>query len=244
MRVPTAARGIMRIEWGQLVAAKVHRGRFCGLTADLRAQCIMVVMGKVLWHTYRTAAARVNRSERAIRLWGQGGMPMDWQVIEGQRTRVVREDVLLATWRAKMRDNPAHQNRLARARREQSLAVIMRPTRASTSTTPAKTNPTILSPSAERTEAPSKPMRGGPEYVALDRALRGTSTTSPLEPACRGDESFTADRPDAAAIARMTAVCAGCAALAMCAAYASAGRPAAGFWAGQPAGVTITQQAA
>ncbi|WZH38765.1 MAG: hypothetical protein PIR02_08840 [Microbacterium enclense] len=200
-------------------------------------------MGKVKWHTYKSAAERVNRSERAIRLWGQAGMPMDWQVIDGQRTRVVREDILLKTWQQKMRDNPAHQNKLARKRREQGLAPFKRPTIARTTPVVEELKPTVMSPSAERTPV-EKPMKGGPEYYVLDKALRGDIMTPGVEPACRGDEAFTADRADAATIARMTAVCAGCPALALCAAYAAAGRPSAGFWAGRPAGTVAADAAA
>lgn len=49
---------------------------------------------------------------RTIRRWRLQGMPMSWQVIEGQRTRVVTEEVLLAHWRLHMTQNPVHQQRM------------------------------------------------------------------------------------------------------------------------------------
>lgn len=72
----------------------------------------MVVMAAVKWHTYRTAAKRVGRSERTIRCWRQWGMPMGWQTIEGQRTRVVREDILLKHLRLHLVQSPVHQQRM------------------------------------------------------------------------------------------------------------------------------------
>jgi len=77
----------------------------------------MVVMGEVKTHTYRTAAKRAKRSDRTIRHWREWGMPMGWALIEGQRTRIVDEDVLLAHWRMHMKNDPAHQNRLRAKRR-------------------------------------------------------------------------------------------------------------------------------
>lgn len=62
--------------------------------------------------TYREAAKRVGRSRRAIRYWRQAGMPMTWETREGQRVRVVDEQVLLAWWRQRLQNDPAHQYRL------------------------------------------------------------------------------------------------------------------------------------
>ncbi len=62
--------------------------------------------------TYREAAKRVGRSRRAIRYWRQGGMPMQWETREGQRVRVVDEQVLLSWWRQRLQNDPAHQYRL------------------------------------------------------------------------------------------------------------------------------------
>ncbi|MFG6445595.1 hypothetical protein ACFXQA_10025 [Microbacterium sp. P07] len=69
------------------------------------------------WHTHRSAAKRVGRSRRTIRNWRVWGMPMGWQVIDGQRTRVVREDLLLEHSRLHMKQNPVHQLRLRAQRR-------------------------------------------------------------------------------------------------------------------------------
>lgn len=69
------------------------------------------------WHTYRSATKRVGRSERTIRNWRVSGIPMGWQVIEGQRTRVVREDILLKHFRQHLTNSPLHQNRLRAQRR-------------------------------------------------------------------------------------------------------------------------------
>jgi hypothetical protein len=76
----------------------------------------MVRMSKVTWHTYRTAAKRVGRCEKTIANWRRWGMPMSWKVIEGQRTRVVREDVLLKHFRLHLAQSPVHQYRLRASR--------------------------------------------------------------------------------------------------------------------------------
>lgn len=62
--------------------------------------------------TYREAAKRVGRTRRAIRYWRQAGMPMSWDTREGQHVRVVDEDTLLAWWRQRLNNDPAHQYRL------------------------------------------------------------------------------------------------------------------------------------
>jgi len=67
--------------------------------------------------TYREAAARVRRSVRTMWRWRRNGMPMAWGIREGQRVRLVDERVLLAWWRARMRNDPVHQLRM-RKRRE------------------------------------------------------------------------------------------------------------------------------
>lgn len=69
-------------------------------------------MGEML--SYRQAAARVRRSVRAIRYWRQRGMPMGWEIREGQKVRVVDESVLLAWWRDRLSAWPPHQYRLRR----------------------------------------------------------------------------------------------------------------------------------
>lgn len=65
--------------------------------------------------TYREAARRVRRSIRTINRWRKSGMPMTWETQQGQRVRVVDEDVLLAHWRDRLDSNPAHQWRMRRA---------------------------------------------------------------------------------------------------------------------------------
>lgn len=62
--------------------------------------------------TYREAAKRVGRTRRAIRYWRQAGMPMSWEIREGQHVRVVDEDTLLTWYRQRLNNNPAHQYRL------------------------------------------------------------------------------------------------------------------------------------
>ncbi|MFS0851993.1 hypothetical protein [Microbacterium sp. 179-I 3D4 NHS] len=64
------------------------------------------------WFTYAEAAKRVKRCHRTIRRWHSIGMPMEWKIIEGQRTRVVREDILLAFFRQTLQNSPVHQYRL------------------------------------------------------------------------------------------------------------------------------------
>lgn len=62
--------------------------------------------------TYREAAARVHRSPRAIRRWRFNGMPMEWEIRDGQKCRVVDQKILLAWWRQTLRNDPVHQQRL------------------------------------------------------------------------------------------------------------------------------------
>lgn len=62
--------------------------------------------------SYREAARRVRRARRTIRYWKLQGMPMGWELREGQMVRVVDEDVLIAWWVARMDNDPVWQNRL------------------------------------------------------------------------------------------------------------------------------------
>jgi transposase len=64
--------------------------------------------------TYRQAAARVDRSPRTIRHWRQQGMPMGWDIRDGQHVRVVDEEVLLAWFRARLQAWPTHRWRMRR----------------------------------------------------------------------------------------------------------------------------------
>ena len=65
-----------------------------------------------VWLSYREAAKAVRRTPRAIRYWRQRGMPMSWEIRNGQKVRVVRRSVLLAWWRQRLQNWPAHQYRL------------------------------------------------------------------------------------------------------------------------------------
>lgn len=65
--------------------------------------------------TYREAAARVRRSIRTLWRWRKRGMPMGWARRDGQRVRVVREDVLLAHWRGIMLADLARRPTVIRA---------------------------------------------------------------------------------------------------------------------------------
>lgn len=67
--------------------------------------------------TYRQAARRVHRSTLTIKRWRRNGMPMGWDVQDGQRVRVVDEATLLAWLRRTLMNNPVHQQRM---RRDQS----------------------------------------------------------------------------------------------------------------------------
>lgn len=62
--------------------------------------------------TYREAARLVHRSPRAIRRWRYNGMPMQWEIRDGQRCRVVDEKILRKWWRDRMKNDPVHQARL------------------------------------------------------------------------------------------------------------------------------------
>lgn len=66
--------------------------------------------------TYREAARKVKRSVRAIKRWRAQGMPMSWDIREGQRVRVVEERILLAWFRARLTAWPPHQYRLRKLR--------------------------------------------------------------------------------------------------------------------------------
>lgn len=196
----------------------------------------MVRMGAVKWLTYKAAAKRVRRSERAIRLWGRQGMPLGWKTIEGQRTRVVREDVLLETWRRKMKADPNHQARLRRLRQAQGLPEPSAPARVSEpSASPRRTPVGRTAPDADL-DAPRvnpladlAPMRAGAEWGQVGDAMKTD------DPSCWGIDAFTADRVDEEEQAMMAGICDGCPLVELCRAFAIAERPAAGFWAGMPA---------
>ena len=56
---------------------------------------------------------------RAVRYWRARGMPMSWEIREGQKVRVVEESVLLAWWRERMKNDPVYQINLRKRLAEQ-----------------------------------------------------------------------------------------------------------------------------
>ena len=61
--------------------------------------------------TYRQAARRVHRSVRTIKRWKRAGMTM---TLNDEGMRVVDEAVLLAWWRDRLDNWPAHRYRMRR----------------------------------------------------------------------------------------------------------------------------------
>lgn len=82
--------------------------------------------GPARLHTYREAAARVQRSKRTVIRWQVDGMQMTWGIRDGQRFHLVREDVLLAYWRASVRTDQAKRQDVVRDHggRWRSLAAV------------------------------------------------------------------------------------------------------------------------
>ena len=203
-------------------------------------------MPEQTWLSYTEAAHRVGRSDRIIRKWRRDGMAMSWRVgADGQRERVVREDVLLAWFRDRLKASPAHYYRMRALARENGLpdptphAALSRPKTPRQPTAPAGAESAADDPVRSHTAgsarvvdplADVKPMRGGAEYTDLHRALQDT------EPGCRGIDAFTADGIDGETVPMLAAICARCPVLDQCAAFAAISRPAVGFWAGRPAG--------
>lgn len=71
-----------------------------------------------------------------------------------------------------------------------------------------------------------KPMKGGPEYGELQRALREAPAP------CRDVDEFTAERIDQETAAMLAGICDGCPVIGLCRAYAERAHPE-GYWAGQ-----------
>lgn len=69
-----------------------------------------------------------------------------------------------------------------------------------------------------------KPMRGGPEYRELDRALQHA------EPGCRDNDAFTADRLDDDERAELARICAVCPVRPLCERFAAVAKPTVGYW--------------
>lgn len=193
------------------------------------------------WLTYAEAARRMGRSKRNILRWRTEGMPVEWHVYEGgQRCRVIDEAVLLKWFREKLKNSPAHYYRMRAIAREHGLPEPARPE----SVDRARPKPPVLVSEAhsvgDQDEQASsrvtrwksfepldtmKPMKGGPEYRELQRALWETP-----EP-CRGVDDFTAERIDTATAAKLAGICATCPVIDLCRSYAERAHPD-GYWAG------------
>ncbi|MFK0401031.1 WhiB family transcriptional regulator [Microbacterium sp. NPDC090225] len=180
------------------------------------------------WLSYAEAARRTKSSTATINRWRREGMPMEWRTDDGgQRSRVVELQVLLEWWRSKMASNPAHFYRLRKRAIEAGMTPPQRPA----------PKPRILTGQYDRLAPEEAPVerpkiemprvRASDEYDALTASLRH------VEPACRDDDDFTADRPTPEVIERMRAVCASCDVLERCSVFAAAERPTGGFWAGE-----------
>jgi hypothetical protein len=167
---------------------------------------------------------------------------MSWRVgSDNQRERVVDEEVLLKWFRERLKNSPAHYYRMRAIAREHGLPEPARPE----SVDRARPKPPALLSEAhnagdEDEQASSgvtrwksfepldtmKPMKGGPEYRELQRALRETPAP------CRGVKEFTADRIDDVSQAYLATICAACPVIDLCRAYAERAHPD-GYWAGQ-----------
>lgn len=66
------------------------------------------------WLSYREAAKLTGKSIVSIKRWRRNGMPMGWEIREGQRYRVVRKAILQKWWRERMTADPVWQNKLRR----------------------------------------------------------------------------------------------------------------------------------
>lgn len=196
----------------------------------------MVVMAAEKWLTFNAAAKRVGRSQRLIRLWGQQGMPLAWKTIDGQRTRVVQERVLLEWFRAKLKGHPANRARMNRERRASGLPEIVVPVPVGYRH-PEEPGSGSMRRTAPETDldapkvdplADMTPMRAGDEWGVVTEAMKTDN------PACWGIDAFTADHVDDEERAIMAGICDGCPMVELSRAFAVREKPAAGFWAGKP----------
>lgn len=221
-----------------------------GKSDILRTFCGLAMTQEYL--TYKQAAARVSSSVRTIRNWASWGMPMRWQVIDGQRTRVVELEVLLAFWRERMAASPVHFYRMRKRLAEDGIVLETPEHVKSMRAKATETRRGIRVPgTAERpgdgTTEPETPtpeptvdplaemprLRGSAEFFVLRERLRETV------PACAGMPEYTADQHSAEDRERMAEICAGCDVLEQCQAFATASRPVAGFW---PTGIAPAQR--
>ncbi|MGN7859511.1 WhiB family transcriptional regulator [Microbacterium sp. 22303] len=193
----------------------------------------------------------MKRSEHSIRVWRQNGMPMEWRTDDtGQRFRVVREDVLLAWWRDRMKASPVHFYRLRKDRRTAGLPDLSLPT----SVTGRKGRGHLQVPE-DASDAASEAYTSAqshvdlaplladlPEFVGQHAHAALVRAMEDSPPACDGLDGFTRDRfDDPEETAMMRGICRACSLLELCEAFAIAGRPAAGMWAGMtPADIRRT----
>lgn len=70
------------------------------------------------WYDYVRAARRVGRTTGTMKRWRREGMPMSWR----NGVRIVREDVLLATYRERLMNDPVHRHRIRAAAQARAAA--------------------------------------------------------------------------------------------------------------------------
>jgi len=160
-------------------------------------------------------------------------MATEWRIVDGQRIRVVEEDVLLGWWRDRMDASPAHQYRLRKRVLEAGGVYTAPPRPAKPAPAPAPDDDAAPEAEQPRPYEPldhMKPMTGRAEYSTLAKALRRTPTP------CRDVAAFTADPTPANQLSTMAGLCETCPLARLCAAYAAAGQPTVGFWAGKAMG--------
>lgn len=191
-------------------------------------------------------------SERTIRNWAAWGMPMQWRMIEGQRTRVVEVEVLLKFWRERMAASPVHFYRMRKRIAEDGIvletpehvkamrrkaAQTLRGTRvpeAPERPGDESTEPETAAPEPKVDPLADMPrLKGSAEYRVLTDRLRTTV------PHCAGMPEYTADGISTEDRERLAGICAGCPLLEQCRAFAIVSRPAGGFW---PVDVTPAQR--
>ena len=191
--------------------------------------------------TYQEAAHRVGLTVRTIWRWRKGGMPMSHGIREGQRVRLVDEDVLLGWFRDRLKADPVHQLRMHKyaveEAREEGLPEPERPKARRRQKSPIAPAPEHPSPADEDDTAQSERSvdwsivatlnRGEEQWAALSAAL------VKVRPACAGDPAYVADRITPQQALSMHQTCDDCPLLALCHNFAQASRPTSGFWAGQ-----------
>lgn len=190
--------------------------------------------------TYQEAATRVGRKVREINRWRAAGMPMTSGIRDGQRVRLVDEQVLLAWFRDRLNADPVHQARMHRIAveeaREYGLPEPVRPKPTYRQIVPVAPQPESSRDDEDDTAQSERSVdwdsigtlrRGAQEWLALSRALLK------VDPACHRDPNYIADRVDPQRAHRMAQTCSACPVLDLCRAFAEASRPTSGFWAGE-----------